>query len=174
MQAANRIPLPPAPGKANNSGPRNSWAPCASNLSWLPRRFTPMHKHASVSLDIIEIANPCPASWEKMRGDDRVRFCEECQLNVYNVCAIPREAALKLLNERGEGRGVLCVGWYKRGDGTVISAGCGGGLRTAARRAARFAGAAAALVLRAAMAPLMLGASSRTSRDPSTSVGPME
>lgn len=122
-----------------------------------------MGKPASFSLDVIEIANPCPASWDAMRGDDRVRFCEECQLNVYNLSALPREAALKLLNERGEGRGRLCVRLYKRADGTVITADCGGGLRAAAKRAAKFAGVAAALVLSAALAPLLLGASSTRS-----------
>jgi len=119
-------------------------------------------RQTTVSLDIIEIANPCPASWDTMRGDERVRFCDQCQLHVYNLSEMPRDAAIKLLAERGETRGRMCVRLYKRADGTVITADCGGGLRAAAKRAAKFAGAAAALVLSAALAPVMLGATSKS------------
>jgi hypothetical protein len=133
-----------------------------------------MAKSPAVSLAIIEIANPCPASWEKMRGDDRVRFCEECQLNVYNLSALPRDAAVALLSERSQGRGRLCVRLYKRADGTVITADCGGGLRAAAKRAARFAGVAAMLVLSAALAPFVIGANaSRSSGVSGRSSDPM-
>jgi hypothetical protein len=125
-----------------------------------------MHQRpTTVSLDLIEIANPCPASWDKMRGDDRVRFCDQCQLNVYNISAMPREEAIQLLARRGETRGRLCVRLYKRADGTVITADCGGGLRAAAKRAAKLAGTAAALVLGAALTPILLGATASGSRD---------
>jgi hypothetical protein len=40
------------------------------------------------NLDEIEIATPCPASWEAMTGDDRSRFCGQCRLNVYNLSAM--------------------------------------------------------------------------------------
>ena len=36
-------------------------------------------------LDRIQVNVPCQASWDDMRGDDRVRFCGACKLNVYNV-----------------------------------------------------------------------------------------
>lgn len=56
-----------------------------------------------------------------MEGDDRVRFCPECELNVYNLSAMTEEQALALVQER-EGR--LCVRFYQREDGTVLTSDC--------------------------------------------------
>ena len=36
----------------------------------------------------LTIASPCTASWDDMEGDDKVRFCGECELNVYNLSAM--------------------------------------------------------------------------------------
>jgi hypothetical protein len=77
-------------------------------------------------LDDTRIASPCKASWEAMKGDDRVRFCGECQKNVYDLSAMAREEATRLLVER---EGNLCVRLYHRADGTVITADCPVGLR---------------------------------------------
>ena len=41
----------------------------------------------------MRVAAPCRASWEKMAGDERVRFCEECALNVYNLSAMTAQEA---------------------------------------------------------------------------------
>jgi hypothetical protein len=73
----------------------------------------------------LTIASPCPASWDDMEGDDRVRFCGECELNVYNLSAMTESEALKLIAER-EGR--VCVRMYKREDGTVMTRDCPVGL----------------------------------------------
>ena len=35
-------------------------------------------------LEQIRIASPCSADWERMAGNDRVRFCSQCNLNVFN------------------------------------------------------------------------------------------
>ena len=56
-----------------------------------------------------------------MEGDERVRFCDECELNVYNLSDMPEEEALKLVEER-EGR--LCLRFYQREDGTVLTSDC--------------------------------------------------
>jgi hypothetical protein len=69
----------------------------------------------------LKIATPCPASWDDMEGDDRVRFCDECELNVYNLSAMTEDAARKLVEER-ERR--LCVRFYQREDGTVLTSDC--------------------------------------------------
>jgi hypothetical protein len=105
----------------------------------------------AVSLEVIDIARPCPADWEEMRGDDQVRFCKHCSLNVYNLSAMSREAAQQLVAER-EGR--LCVRFYRRLDGTVVTTDCEGALKLAAKRFGRFAKAVTAVVLTAALAPL--------------------
>src|SRR5689334_9195454 len=73
----------------------------------------------------IQIASPCPASWEQMEGDDRKRFCYQCKLHVYNFSAMTTEEGEELIRQT-EGR--LCGRIYQRADGTIITADCPVGL----------------------------------------------
>lgn len=86
------------------------------------------------SLKDVRVARPCPARWEEMAGDERVRFCSACRKNVYNLSVMTEAAALDLLRSRGEVCGLL----YRRRDGTVLTADCPVGrtafLRLVARR----------------------------------------
>lgn len=82
-------------------------------------------------LDNVSIATPCSADWDAMSGDERVRFCGECSLHVYNLSAMTRDEAEALLAKK-EGR--LCVRLYKRADGTVITQDCPRGLERVRRR----------------------------------------
>jgi hypothetical protein len=77
-------------------------------------------------LDNLKVAAPCTADWRGMYGNERVRFCGQCNLNVYNLSAMTREEAEELILRR-EGR--LCVRFYRRKDGTVITNNCPVGLR---------------------------------------------
>lgn len=74
----------------------------------------------------IEVSAPCPASWDKMSGDDRVRFCQDCKLNVYNLSDMSASEAEELILQK-EGR--LCVRFFQRQDGTVLTDNCPVGLR---------------------------------------------
>lgn len=77
-----------------------------------------------------------------MKGDDQVRFCEECRKNVYNLSALPREDAERLIRSRD---GALCARLYRRADGTVLTADCPVGQRNLRERIAlRFAAVLAA------------------------------
>jgi hypothetical protein len=78
----------------------------------------------------LEVVSPCTVSWDSMRGDDSVRFCGECRLNVYNLSGMSTPDALALVARR-EHR--VCVRFHRRPDGTVVTQDCG----SAARRAAR-------------------------------------
>src|ERR1022692_3548084 len=78
------------------------------------------------ALKNITIAAPCPTSWDKMRGDEQVRYCEQCKQNVYNLSEMTASEAVELI-QHTEGR--LCVQFYRRPDGTVITTDCPGGLR---------------------------------------------
>ena len=49
------------------------------------------------SLDVIQVASPCAAAWDEMKGDHRVRFCGHCQLNVYNLSEMSRDEVEKLV-----------------------------------------------------------------------------
>ena len=82
-------------------------------------------------LEQIQISSPCSVPWDSMRGDDRVRFCRECRQNVFNVEAMTRAEAERLIAER-EGR--VCIRMLRRPDGTVVTADCWARLRAARRR----------------------------------------
>ena len=64
-----------------------------------------------------------------MYGDDRVRFCSSCNLNVYNLSGMSRQEVTELFR-LVEGR--LCVRFYRRKDGTVLTRDCPVGLKVAA------------------------------------------
>jgi hypothetical protein len=85
-----------------------------------------------MGLNNIEIAAPCSQSWDKMKGNDTVRFCQECKLNVYNISEMTTIEAEKLISTK-EGR--LCIRYYKRKDGTIITNNCPIGLRVIKKRA---------------------------------------
>ncbi|MCE3607064.1 hypothetical protein LXA47_26190 [Massilia sp. P8910] len=88
-----------------------------------------------ITLQRIEIASPCTASWDKMKGDDRVRHCNDCNKSVFNLSAMPATQAAALMAE--DSRGELCVRFYRRQDGTVMSGDCGDSPRAAVRQAWR-------------------------------------
>jgi hypothetical protein len=80
-----------------------------------------------------------------MDGDERVRFCRECNRNVYNLTAMTAREARRVVAER-EGR--LCVRFYQRRDGTVLTSDCPVGAKRSflvagVRAAAAVAGIAA-------------------------------
>lgn len=95
-------------------------------------------------LDNVRVAAPCPANWESMYGNDRVRFCGECQLNVYNLSEMSRAEAERLI---GQAEGRLCVRYYRRRDGSIITQNCPVGLRAIKRRLSRVATAIATSVI---------------------------
>ena len=101
------------------------------------RRFTN-------NLNDVRVATPCPAEWEAMIGTDRVRFCGQCQLNVYNLSSMSRRDAESLIS-RTEGR--LCVRFYRRKDGSILTQDCPVGLRALKRRAQRIKRAVASSLL---------------------------
>lgn len=92
-------------------------------------------------LDTVRVASPCNASWDEMLGDDRVRFCTSCEKNVFNLSAMSREDAERLLAERMTGE--LCVRFYQRADGTVMTQDCPVGISKKRRKLAVLAAAGA-------------------------------
>jgi hypothetical protein len=98
-------------------------------------------------LDDVTIAAPCKASWEQMVGDDHVRFCGQCDKNVYNLSSLPREEAEALLVAR---EGKMCVRLFKRDDGTVLTSDCPVGVKTRRRRRATLAAVGGGLMAAAA------------------------
>jgi hypothetical protein len=95
-------------------------------------------------LDHVQVAAPCPADWDQMVGNERVKFCGQCSLNVYNLSSMTKAQAEHLISSI-EGR--LCVRFYRRRDGSIITKDCPVGLRAIARRVSYLAKAVISLVL---------------------------
>ena len=95
-------------------------------------------------LNNLKIASPCSANWDEMVGDNRRRFCGECKLNVYNLSGMSKTEAENLI-ENSEGR--LCVRFYKREDGTVLTEDCPVGWAAIKKRVSKTAAAFASLVI---------------------------
>ena len=93
-------------------------------------------------LDNVRIAAPCPANWNEMVGGDRVRYCRSCEKNVYNLSEMSQNDAEKLLKTH---EGHLCVRYYRRNDGTIMTNNCPVGLRTIRKVYLKTAASAAAL-----------------------------
>lgn len=92
----------------------------------------------------ISVASPCQADWNEMYGDDRKRFCGECKLNVYNLSGMTRDEAEALVTN-AEGR--LCVRFYRRADGSVITQECPVGWAKLKQRTRIYATAVASLLI---------------------------
>ena len=84
-------------------------------------------------LSHVKIAAPCQANWNEMHAfeGERVRYCSQCQRNVYNLSALKREEAETLILKT-EGR--LCVRFYRRADGTILTQKCSVGLAALKQR----------------------------------------
>lgn len=95
-------------------------------------------------LSHVRVAAPCRADWERMRGNDRVRFCDQCSMNVYNLSNMAKKDAEALILGM-EGR--LCVRYYSRSDGSILTDNCPAGLRAIKRRVSGFSRAVASSVL---------------------------
>jgi hypothetical protein len=95
-------------------------------------------------LNSLRVASPCNASWEEMAGDDLVRFCQQCRKNVYNLSGMSQRDAAAFVRET-EGR--LCVRFYRRQDGTLLTDNCPVGWRAARRWLLKCVGSVAAASL---------------------------
>jgi hypothetical protein len=82
----------------------------------------------------VKIASPCPADWNSMLGSERVRFCGQCRLNVYNLSAMTQDDAEALITNY-EGR--LCLRFYRRRDGSILTEDCPVGLSRIRQRVSR-------------------------------------
>jgi hypothetical protein len=85
-------------------------------------------------LSFVRIAAPCRADWEQMSGNEQVRFCGQCSLNVYNLSNMSkRDAEALIMGAEGK----LCVRYYRRADGTILTANCPAGLQILKRRVSK-------------------------------------
>lgn len=85
----------------------------------------------------LRVASPCSADWDQMVGDDRVRFCGQCNLNVFNFSAMTTAQVEELVATH---QGRLCGRFYRRTDDTVLTQDCPVGFRARVKRVSRVAG----------------------------------
>ncbi|MDX1934701.1 MAG: hypothetical protein SFU56_19060 [Capsulimonadales bacterium] len=78
-----------------------------------------------------------------MPGTERVRSCDRCQHRVYNLSEMTSADAADLLR-KAEGR--ICVRFYQRSDGTIMTRDCPAGLQAVRQRTVRAASLAIASV----------------------------
>jgi hypothetical protein len=99
--------------------------------NFFQHRSRPEH----INLNDLRVASPCPADWEKMVGDERMRHCSECNLNVYNLSAMTKPQVQELIaSSRGKR---LCTRFYRRADGTVLTQDCPWSFRVLTRKVSR-------------------------------------
>ena len=82
-------------------------------------------------LENLSVASPCHEKWDDMVGDETARFCLKCEKNVYDLSSMTREQAESLITAK---EGKLCVRFYRRADGTVLTADCPEGVARKRRR----------------------------------------
>lgn len=61
-------------------------------------------------IDAVKVEVPCSEDWEKMHGNDRVRFCSHCAKDVKNLSAVTRKEAARLVRSSD---GNICIRYIK-------------------------------------------------------------
>jgi hypothetical protein len=102
-------------------------------------------KPKPVNLHNIHVASPCPAEWSNMVGDERVRHCSECNLNVYNLSAMTEQEVQSFLTAKRGQR--ICGRFYRRADGTVLTQDCPWSFKVMARKVSRIGTAVLTAIL---------------------------
>ncbi|HEY1552927.1 MAG TPA: hypothetical protein VGG28_34090 [Kofleriaceae bacterium] len=71
-----------------------------------------------MKLEDSHIASPCTKAWDELRGDGRVRACDDCAKDVHDLSKLTRAQADELLAAKPD----ACVRYIQRGDGTLVLA----------------------------------------------------
>src|SRR6185503_8934132 len=69
----------------------------------------------------VTVASPCSARWGHMIGDERSRYCLQCKKHVYNFSSMTAAEVTDLIRQK---EGKLCARFYRRADGTMLTADC--------------------------------------------------
>lgn len=91
------------------------------------------------SLSNVSVASPCSADWDSMIGNDQVRFCGHCNLDVHNLSRMSRSQAERLV-ARANGR--LCIRYDEDPAGRPLTLPAGRKLHHIGRRVSRLAAGA--------------------------------
>src|SRR5262245_18092286 len=106
-----------------------------------------------LELDQITVAVPSTVAWDDMEGSRQSRDCSQCRQRVYNLSEMSRGEAEAFITTHsvrsadGDGPLRLCVRFYRRPDGTVMTRDCFALRRAVGRGLMRMAGWVAGLVI---------------------------
>jgi hypothetical protein len=106
----------------------------------------------------LTIPSPCTADWDSMIGNDQVRFCEHCSLDVHNLSQMTRSQAERLI-ARSNGR--LCVRYHRSSTGQPLTLPVAQKLHRIRRRVSRLAAGAFTATLSVTSAVAQQSTSSR-------------
>ena len=81
----------------------------------------------------VRVASPCREPWETMTGDERVRHCDRCDLDVFNLSSMTNDEAESFVAGR-LGAGRTCIRVFQRTDGTILTQDCPVGWRRVQKR----------------------------------------
>jgi hypothetical protein len=112
-----------------------------------------LRKGPRTKLSEIEVASPCPTDWNAMQGDEKVRFCSQCNLYVYNLSAMDAEEAADTIAQHD---GSLCVRFYRKPDGTILTRDCPVGLEISRQKRRAAVERIALTVVGASLAGMLL------------------
>jgi hypothetical protein len=79
-----------------------------------------------------------------MEGDDKTRHCSRCNQRVHNLTAMTTAEAEELLSSHG---GRICVRYYRRADGRIMTKDCPKGVKRVRRQRAWAAGGLLAFLI---------------------------
>ena len=66
----------------------------------------------------LTVGTPCPKRWGELAGDDKRRFCEQCQLHVHNLSGMSAPEREHFVAESG---GKACIAYELRPDGSMVT-----------------------------------------------------
>jgi hypothetical protein len=74
------------------------------------------------TLATVHIATPCSMQWKDLSGDERKRFCASCKQHVYNLGELDVTDVIALVRRARDEQ--VCLRFYRRLDGTVMTKDC--------------------------------------------------
>lgn len=110
-------------------------------------------------LNNLTIPSPCTEDWNSMTGNEQVRFCKHCNLNVQNLSQMTRSQAQRLI-DRSNGR--LCVRYHHDTTGQPLTLPVRQKLHHIGRRVSRIAAGAFTATLSVTSAVAQNSASSQS------------
>jgi hypothetical protein len=120
----------------------------------------------------IAIESPCSARWEEMKGNEQVRFCSHCELNVTDLTQMTRPKAISLVR-RSKGR--LCLRIQRSPAGELVTRPSVQKLYSISRRASRIAaGTFTALMSISTAAYAQSGSTDPNPQEPPVAQQPIE